>query len=234
MSQTDTDSAGLPRKRLRQPTTAKWFLAVFGVSLVYAIVRYHVVGTVSWAHFPLFILNKVVSLAAVGFLACSYLVGRVFRWHSSDKVMQLVVVKFCGLMGLSLAAIHAFMSLCLLRPSYFSKYFAADGRLNLEGELAMATGVVALWFLVSPAIATIPMMPKALGGKRWKRAQRMGYVALTLVIGHLVILGFRGWMTPEKWSGLPPISLIAVVVAILPVAIKVKEIVANRDRKTNS
>ena len=234
MSRTDDDSFGLPRKRLWQPTTAKWFLAVFGVSLAYAVVRYHVVGTVPWTHFPLFILNKVVSLAAVGFLACSYLVGRVFRWHSSDKVMQLVVVKFCGLMGLSLAAIHAFMSLCLLRPSYFAKYFAADGRLNLEGELGMATGVVALWFVVMPGIATIPMMPKALGGKRWKRAQRMGYVSLALVIGHLVVLGFKGWMTPEKWSWMPPISLLAVIAAIVPVAVKAQELVASRARKPKS
>ncbi len=98
----------------------------------------------------------------------------------------------------------------------------------------MATGVVALWFLVMPGIATIPMMPSSLGGKRWKRVQRMGYFALTLVIGHLVILGFRGWMTPEKWSGLPPISLLAVIAAMVPVAIKVQQLVVNRDRKTKS
>ena len=30
-----------------------------------------------WRHFPLFILNKVISLAAVGFVACSYLVGKI-------------------------------------------------------------------------------------------------------------------------------------------------------------
>jgi hypothetical protein len=29
-------------KRLWQPTTAKWFAVVFGASLVYAIIRYHI------------------------------------------------------------------------------------------------------------------------------------------------------------------------------------------------
>ena len=33
----------------------------------------------------------------------------------------------------------------------------------------MAVGVVALFCLMSPAITTLPMMPKALGGWRWKR-----------------------------------------------------------------
>jgi len=32
-------------------------------------------------------------------------------------------------------------------------------------------------------------MPKAIGGKRWKRNQRAGYFALILVVGHLVALG---------------------------------------------
>jgi DMSO/TMAO reductase YedYZ heme-binding membrane subunit len=194
---TNLDDSGLPRNRLWQPVTAKWFAAVFGVCLAYAVVRYHVVGTVAWAHFPLFILNKIVSWAAVVFIACSYLVGRVFKWHNHDKPIRLVVVKFCGLMGFVLAGVHAFMSFCLLRPSYFAKYFAEDGRLNLEGEMGMATGILALWFLASPAVTTLPMMASELGGKRWKRAQRLGYVALLLTVVHLVFLGLRGWMSPH-------------------------------------
>ena len=52
------------------------------------------------------------------------------------------------------------------------------------------------------------MMPKAIGGQRWKRAQSLGYLALMLVVGHLAVLGWKGWMTPEKWSGMPPVSLV--------------------------
>ena len=96
-------------------------------------------------------------------MACSYLVGRVLKWHNHDPALRLVVVKFCGLMGFFLAGIHAFMSLALLNPAYFGKYFAADGRLNLTGEIGMAVGVLALFALMSPAITTLPMMPKAIG-----------------------------------------------------------------------
>ena len=222
-SGSEVDDSGLPRNRLWQPTTAKWFAAVFGGCLVYAIVRYHVVGDVAWSHFPLFILNKVISLAAVIFIACSYLVGRLIKWHNDDKVIRLVVVKFCGLMGFVLAGIHAFMSFCLLRPSYFAKYFTDGGRLNLQGELGMAVGVVAMWALASPAITTLPMMPAALGGKRWKRAQRLGYLALILVVAHLVALGLKGWLAPAKWGWMPPISLLAVLAAAFPVLVKLRE-----------
>ena len=79
--------------------TIRWFLVVFGIALAYSILRYHFSGEVAWTHFPLFILNKVTSLAAVIFVACSYLIGRVIRWHNADPKIKLVVIKFCGLMG---------------------------------------------------------------------------------------------------------------------------------------
>lgn len=226
------EPSGLPADRLWQPTTAKWFAAIFGVSLAYAVVRYHLVGDVPWRHLPLFILNKATSLAAVGFVASSYLVGKVFRWHDHDRQLRLVVIKFCGLTGFFLAAVHALFSLSLLSPAYYGKYFEAGGRLNLQGELALSLGVIALLFLLSPALTTLPMMPKAIGGFRWKRSQRAGYVALSLVLAHLVVLGIKGWLAPEGWNGgLPPISLVAAVVALLPLVARRKLERERRDRQ---
>jgi DMSO/TMAO reductase YedYZ heme-binding membrane subunit len=215
------DSTKLPQDRLWQPTTAKWLFVVLGATLAYAILRYHIASGVSWSHFPLFIMNKAVSLAATVLVACSYLVGRVLRWHDDDPRKKLVVVKFCGLVGFSFAALHAIASLCVLTPAYFAKYFSADGRLNLEGELGLIVGIVALWALSLPAITTLPMMPKALGGVRWKRSQRMGYVCLSLVVVHVVVLGLRGWLSPRSWPWmLPPISLVAAVAAAVPLFVR--------------
>ncbi len=198
-------------------------MVVFGASLAYAIVRYHLAGDVAWQHFPLFILNKATSLAAVLFVACSYLIGKIIRWHDHDGALRLVVIKFCGLTGFFLAAVHAFFSLCLLSPAYYGKYFDGDGRLNLEGEIAISVGVLALFFLLSPAVTTLPMMPKAIGGWRWTRNQRAGYIALALVVVHLVVLGLRGWLAPQGWhGGIPPVSLVAVVAALVPLLVKRK------------
>ena len=225
------DHSGLPPDRLWQPVTAKWFAVVFGGALVFANIRYHLAGDVAWAHFPLFIFNKATSLAAVVFVACSYLVGKIIRWHDHDKALRLVVIKFCGLMGFFLAGVHAFLSVCLLTPAYFAKYFEADGRLNLQGEVAMVVGVVALFLLLAPAITTLPMMPKAIGGIRWKRNQRLGYAALFLVVVHLVSLGLEGWLTPSGWPAwIPPISLVAVLAAAAPLLVKRKLVHEKRER----
>lgn len=221
MVTTTDERSTLPKDRLWQPVTARWFLVVFGVTLAYAVLRYHIAGETPWSHFPLFILNKAVSLASVVFVAASYLVGRVIRWYNHDPALRLVVVKFCGLIGLSLAAVHVFFSLCVLDPAYFGKFYGEDGRLNLVGELGLAVGVIALWALAVPAITTLPMMPKAIGGIRWKRTQRMGYVCLLLVVAHMVVFGLKGWLTPQKWpSGLPPITMLAAAVAVVPLVAK--------------
>ncbi len=217
------EQSDLPAHRLWQPTTAKWFAVVFGASLLYAIVRYHFAGDVEWRHFPLFIFNKATSLAAVVFVSCSYLVGKIIRWHDHDKALRLVVIKFCGLMGFFLAGIHAFFAVSLLTPAYYAKYFDADGQLNLQGELAISVGVLALFFLMGPALMTLPMMPKAVGGQRWKRGQRLGYATLIFVVAHLVVFGLRGWLAPKGWqAGLPPISLLAVTAALVPLLVKRK------------
>jgi DMSO/TMAO reductase YedYZ heme-binding membrane subunit len=213
----------LPPDRLWQPTTGKWFAAIFGASLAYAVIRYHLAGDVEWRHFPLYILNKATSLAAVFFLASSYLIRKIIRWHGHDPALRLVVIKFCGLMGFFLAAVHAFFSLCLLSPAYYGQYFDDVGRLNLQGEIAMAAGVVAFFFLLGPAITTLPGMPRAIGGWRWKRNQRAGYIAITFLAVHLVTLGLEGWLAPQDWhGGIPPVSLVAVVAALLPLVVRLK------------
>ena len=105
------------------------------------------------------------------------------------------------------------------------------GRLNLQGEVGMSVGILALMFLLSPAITTLPMMPKALGGWRWKRSQRVGYLALLLVSFHLVALGLKGWLAPNGWTaGLPPISLVAFLAAVFPLLVK-RKTVAEREQK---
>ena len=101
--------------------------------------------------------------------------------------------------------------------------------MNLVGELGLAVGVVALWAVAIPAIATLPMMPKAMGGIRWKRSQRMGYLCLSLVLAHMVVFGLKGWLAPDKWPlGLPPISLWAAVAAAVPLVVKLLSLFERR------
>ena len=130
---------------------------------------------------------------------------------------------------ISLACIHGLFSLVLMNPAYLGKFFGADGRMNVLGEIGIAVGVIALWTLSMPAIATLPMMAKEIGGARWKRGQRMGYLCLFLVLVHMLAFGWRGWLTPGKWPwGLPPISLLAAIAAAVPLVHKLRRVRGSR------
>lgn len=207
--------------RLIQPFTSRWFILLFGVPMTYAIIRYHIFGSVEWSHFPLYIANKAISLAAVFFIAMSYLIGKTIRVYSSDPARRLILIKFCGLMGFSLAAIHAFMAVLLFSPEYYPKFFGETGKLNLTGELSMVFGVISLWCITITAITSLPFMYDAVGADRWKRGQRMGYFCLAMVGGHVLVMGLAGWLKPTGWPGyLPPISSIAFIAAITPLLVK--------------
>ena len=43
------------------------------------------------------------------------------------------------------------------------------------------------------------------------------------MIVHLVALGLKGWLAPQGWpGGIPPISLVAVIGALVPLFVKRK------------
>jgi len=208
-------------ERLVQPATTRLFLLVMGPCLIYAGVRYHVVEGVPLTHAPLYILNKAISLGGLAFLATSYLVGKVAGLRWDDRRIQLVVIKFCGLMGFSLIVAHVLMSLALLDPAYYAKFYAG-AKFNLTGELSLSLGIFALWCFTLPTITSLPYMYEELGAERWLRSQRAGYAGLMLAAGHVLVMGVLAWLRPGDWpAALPPITLFAFVVAMIPLVVRV-------------
>jgi len=205
---------------LRRSHCHLWLLAAIAFSLAYAVLRYNVLKGVEWEHFPLYIVNKATSLSAVILLASSYLVGRWIKVFEDDPEKRLVLVKFLGLGGFALAALHAVMSLTLLSPDYYPKFFA-ETKMNLTGEITMLFGVLGLFWMASPALSSLPNMQPALGKRLWLRSQRIGYLALSMTGIHLFAMGFKGWLTPNEWpGGMPPITMVGFAVVVLPLAAK--------------
>jgi len=220
-------TGGEASERLVQPTTTRLFLLVMGSCIVYAGVRYHVVQGTPLAQAPLYILNKAISLGGLAFLAMSYLVGKVAGLRWDDRRLRLIVTKFCGLMGVSLIVAHVLMSLALMGPAYYAKFYAAT-KFNITGELSLSLGVFALWCFSIPAITSLPYMYEELGADRWLRSQRIGYAGLLLAAGHVFVMGILGWLRPGDWpAALPPITALAFVVAMVPLVLR---LVKNRDR----
>lgn len=189
-------------------TPVATLLTVLSLTLVYGTLRYCVFGTTEWSQLPLFVVNKSISWSGLTLLALAYL--------RRDKS----AARDLGVLGAFLIGGHVLMSLALLSPASYAKLF--DGaRLNAEGGGALLAGVAALVVLALPAIATLPGVHAALGEPRWLRWQRAGYWTLAIAVIHCALLGWRGWLTPEKWAaGMPPITLLAVLTAAAPLVRK--------------
>lgn len=201
-------------------------IILFALVFTYSVVRYNVIKGVAWEHLPLFISNKAIALGAVVFISVSYLLGNISRFiHTFSRWVYLR--KYFGLLGFSLASIHSLMSLALLRPYYYGKFFTAEGSLNLIGELSLLFGVIALFIFSIVAIVSLPSIVNSMDPRKWRSVQRSGYIALVFVLAHVYTMGIQGWLTPEGWpGGLFPISLVAFIILLTVVLIKILAILA--------
>lgn len=198
----------------------KWLTIILLFFLVYASLRYIVFKGVDPVHFPLYVINKVFSISGLFLLATSYAFGKLKWLRFADETKQNQFIKFTGLAGFSLSAMHVFISLIILTPAYFPKFYNGD-MMNLTGELSMLMGVFSLYCFTIPAITTIPFMQDAVGIKKWQQGQRIGYFGLITALLHTVIMGVKGWWDVTSWPGyLPPITLLATIIAAIPLYLK--------------
>lgn len=198
----------------------KWITFVLTFFTLYASLRYIVFKGVDPIHFPLYIVNKIISVSGLFFLAVSYATGKLNQFRFEDFNRQSRFIKFSGLAGFSLSAMHVFISLIILGPAYFPKFYAGE-MMNLTAELSMLMGVISLYCFTIPAITTIPAMQEAFGLKKWQQGQRIGYLGLLSAFFHATIMGFSGWFDVSSWPGyLPPITLISAIIAVFPLYLK--------------
>lgn len=202
--------------------------AIILVFFAYAIIRYNVLKGVPFADLPLFISNKAISVSSVGLIALSYSLGSLSKLFPKTFTPLLSARKYLGLVGFSLAAIHVVISLLLFNSSYYPKFFDKIGQLSLVGELSMLFGVLSLMVFSVVAITSIPSIAKSLGNKTWLRIQRFGYLGLVLILLHVLVMGFQGWMKTSVWpGGMLPISLVASIIIMLTLFLRVVFITTN-------
>lgn len=214
--------------RLPRRERLAWVLGAWAPCLLYAIIRYNVFSGVAWTHLPLYIVNKSAALAGVILIGLAYAVGKLFGGPAGTEPVR-AKAKYLGLAGFSMITVHVLMSMVLLSPANYGKFFEASGKFNLTGELTFLFGVLAYACLLFPAITTLPYMYDALGMDRWLQAQHMGYFTLALACGHTLAMGYKGWVDPSAWPGsMPPITLLGFLVALAALGVK---LAATRRRK---
>jgi hypothetical protein len=176
------------------------------VGLAYAVVRYIVFGGVGVGQLPLYVANKAVAFAGLALIVTAVGARPLSAWLPGCGWL-LNERRSVGMLGFGLSAVHTVMSLMLLNPGYFGKFYdAGTGQMHPAAEVSMLAGVVALALLV--------VQSRAGEGSRRSSLRWLGVGVLAMSLVHLGFMGWPGWWTSGKWpGGLPPITLLSAVVA---------------------
>lgn len=199
--------------------TALLTAAVLLLCLLYAVVRYNILGPVPADQVPLYVTNKAISIASLILIAIAFTARRIgpgspLSWVRQDR-------RALGMTGLSLALLHTALSLMLLNPTYFAKFYNELGQFTALAGASMLTGGVALVLLL------VQGRIKAGGEADHTARRRLRTCAigvLLLTAAHVLFMGLPGWLTPGKWYGyLPPITLISLVIALIALGIGLRQ-----------
>jgi DMSO/TMAO reductase YedYZ heme-binding membrane subunit len=186
---------------------------IFSLAMTYALIRYIGFGTTPLSQIPLFLFNKALALSSVTIVALSFAIGPLARMNSARFNPWMRDRKLFGLVGYGMAAVHTMITLMLFTPANYPKFFdSTTQQINGTGQLAVLFGVLALAVTTLLAITSINPIRQSMGVAQWRKLHQFGVSSLALLAGHIVFMGFAGWMKPETWlGGLPPITLIAIV-----------------------
>lgn len=175
---------------------SKELFTVLAGTTSYAVLRYAVFGDVSPVHIPGYLMNKSLAMAAVVSLFLAALGGVA---ADGDRF------RFWSGACWQLAFLHVLLSLATLSKGYYPKFFDGE-RMNLTGEAVLLLGVLAAYCFGRLAADQIGAAARL----------KLTLFACALVAGHLFVMGYAGWLQVWKWhGGLPPITLLCFVLALL-------------------
>ena len=196
-------------------TTIIIFAVVFFLFFVYAFIRYNVIRDVPLEEIPLYIVNKVLAISSAVLIGFSFLLGPLTRFWPRTFERTLYLRKPLGVFGFGIAALHSVISLALLSPAYYPNFFLESGKLNFTGEVSLLFGILALFIFSIVALTSIPAIASQMKLEQWKLIQRLGYLAYGFVLLHVVVMGFRGWLSSNSYLyGFISISLVSALFII--------------------
>lgn len=208
--------AGLWRRKDVQSHHRRTFVMLTSLlvaAIAYATLRYHVLKGIPWDQFPLFILNKAVALFSIGVLGVVHCAEpRQKRWPGCATLL-LEARPTLVRVGLGSAILHSLMSLLVLRPDYFPAFFWGEV-FTSTGGFALLAGLFAL------VLFLVLALPRTVGVKSGENPPpqpafaHSATAAFYLVGLHSAIIGWSGWFALDWPGGLPPITLLSVLIVV--------------------
>lgn len=201
----------IPSQRLKTAKLWVW-------SLVFSAIVWGLVYLYIWQWFgepTSRVLND--TFADAGFLLIGFsfaLSGICYFWDFLDT--KIIYRKYLGLIGFFSIIVHAYLSIFNV-PFPFSSYFS-----TARTTTAFSAAAIALLIFFGMALISNRYAVTQLGGKRWRMALRVGYVAYLLALVHFVMRKWDAWgewMT-EKDPSFPPFGMIVLAVGVVVVLLR--------------
>lgn len=194
---------------------SKVILVTTMISILYAILRYNIIGDVAWKDLPFYVLNKGIALSALILLIFNFSLSPLTNLGVNISDKWLNSRKSMGITGFIFAFVHLFMSVSILNPNYFSVFFIDDGSLSLRGGLSLFGGILSFVLLWVYNMSFKPVLRREKKIKAIITSRRFFVYGMLFTGIHLFFMGYTGWVTFYKWQGgLPPISLISFVIFV--------------------
>ena len=192
-------------------------VGAFLSSLAYSIVRYHVFEAVPSKDFALYVFNKCLGLSAFILLTINFGLGPAKALGADVPDPWLASRKELGIFSFMLVLAHLLCSVLTFGSGgYYAKFFVADGSLSAIGSWNMLLGVLSFVWLW---IYNISFKTHQEGDEAFLKlisSKNSLILAGLLSAGHVTVMGFNGWMTPQNWAGgMPPITLVAFAVFLV-------------------
>ena len=182
------------------------------LSLIYAILRYHILGPTPWKDFPFYVLNKAISLSASILLVLNFSLGPLKNLGASVPQGWLNARKALGMTGFLLVLFHALISFLLFKPAVYGKFFEENGTLTLLAGLSMLAGITSFVILWAYNLSFQTFLRDDTAFIKFITSRRFLLIALFFGALHIFFMGYPGWTKPDTWhGGMPPITLVAFI-----------------------
>lgn len=188
------------------------------LSVVYAIVRYHLFKGFPFSQF-IDIFNKGISLAGIILIGLSLSLGPLSRRFPSPFRRLEPGKRLFGIWGFILAFIHSLLSLLIFDPNHYEILFSFLS-VNSLGEYVMVTGFISLLLIGAAFLTSFPLL-YSFRLKTFTITQFAGYIGCIVAGLHVFPIGVNGWTNLSTWPGnLVPITLISFIVVLVTVILR--------------
>ncbi len=193
-------------------SSGRIILIVILLSVLYAVMRYHILGPVPWKDFPFYVLNKGISLSAFILLTLNFSLGPLKNLGARVPQGWLNARKALGMTGFLLVLLHAMIAFLLFKPTVYGKFFEENGTLTLMAGLSMLAGVIGFVILWAYNLSFQTFLREDKAFIKFITSRSFLLIALFFGVLHIFFMGYQGWGQPATWhGGLPPITLVAFI-----------------------